>query len=166
MLFIARIGTLPESILLDPDRIHAMFFGLYVEGPRVPNGYLERFGRRTLGSMISDPVATNSEFYQVVFENERVRVLEYTDNPGEKTTQHHHPDSVMITLSAFKRRISAGTNSVDVELPAGTARWLQAQDHSGENIGDTPTHTFFVELKESATAATGDSQPKLGPISS
>ena len=29
-------------------------------------------------------------------------------------------------------------------------RWLSAQEHYGENIGDTPTHTLFVELKEPA----------------
>jgi hypothetical protein len=26
--------------------------------------------------------------------------------------------------------------------------WLPAQQHHGENIGETPTHVIFVELKE------------------
>jgi hypothetical protein len=30
----------------------------------------------------------------------------------------------------------------------GRVRWLDAQTHSGENIGSTPTHVLFVELKE------------------
>jgi hypothetical protein len=51
---------------------------------------------------------------------------------------------------AFRRRISSNGKSVDVELPAGVARWLPAQHHSGENTGETDTHTFFVEHKESA----------------
>ncbi len=31
--------------------------------------------------MSMDPVETNPDHYRVVFENERVRVLEYTDSP-------------------------------------------------------------------------------------
>jgi hypothetical protein len=98
--------------------------------------------------MNDDPVVSNGNLYRVVFENERVRVLEYRDQPGEKTTPHRHPDSVMITLSAFRRRLSSAGREVDVELPADVARWLPAQEHAGENIGDTETHTIFVELKE------------------
>lgn len=98
--------------------------------------------------MSDDPVDVSPRLYRVVFENDRVRVLDYQDQPGDRTRPHHHPDSVMITLSAFTRRISSGGQEVNVELAAGQARWLSAQDHSGENIGDTPTHTVFVELKE------------------
>jgi hypothetical protein len=114
--------------------------------------------------MVHDPVVTNPEYYRVVFENERVRVLEYTDSPGDKTTEHSHPDSVMITLSAFRRRLSSGGKDFEVELPAGTARWLSAQDHSGENIGESQTNTFFVELKEPAPPGPGDGAPHLGPV--
>jgi hypothetical protein len=95
-----------------------------------------------------DPVESNPDLYHVVFENERVRVLEYLDRPGESTTPHSHPDSVMVTLSSFRRRLSSGDREVEVEIPAFQARWLDAQEHSGANIGDTDTHTIFVELKE------------------
>jgi beta-alanine degradation protein BauB len=115
--------------------------------------------------MAKDPVETNPENYRVAFENERVRVLEYTDTPGHVTTEHSHPDSVMITLSSFRRRISADGKSVDVELPAGVARWLPAQQHSGENTGETDTHTFFVELKESGRPP-GNEKAQLGPSDS
>jgi hypothetical protein len=39
-------------------------------------------------------------------------------------------------------------------------RWLGAQVHSGENIGATPTHVVFVELKEPGEATT---ETGLGP---
>ena len=97
-----------------------------------------------------DPVVTNPDAYRVVFENERVRVLEYQDVPGHRTSPHHHPDSVMVTLSSFRRRLSSDGRDVEVEMPAGVARWLSAQQHHGENTGHTPTHTLFVELKEHA----------------
>lgn len=95
-----------------------------------------------------DPAQTDGDHYTVIFENDRVRLLEYRDQPGERTTVHRHPDSVMFTLSGFRRRIASGGRQVEIELPAGQARWLDAQEHSGENIGDTPTHSIFVELKE------------------
>ena len=98
---------------------------------------------------MADPTSTDPDKYRVVFENERVRVLEYRDEPGQKTSPHGHPDSVMVTLSSFERRLVAqdGT-SRDVSLSPGEVRWLEAQTHSGENIGASPTHVVFVELKE------------------
>ncbi|MBL7256524.1 cytoplasmic protein [Paractinoplanes lichenicola] len=108
-----------------------------------------------------DPAVTDPELYRVVFENDRVRVLEYRDHPGDRTHPHHHPDTVMYTLGAFRRRISDGSRSVDVALPAGAVRWVGAQEHSGENVGDTPTHCVFVELKESAAGSS-----TLGPTMS
>lgn len=97
--------------------------------------------------MSRDPVDSNPDHYSVVFENDRVRVLEYIDGPGEMTTPHEHPDSVMYTLSGFRRRLYSGDAHRDVELPAGVTSWLPAQQHSGENIGNTATHVIFVELK-------------------
>ena len=111
--------------------------------------------------MTLDPVETNPDHYAVVFENDRVRVLEYRDRPGDRTTPHEHPDSVMHTLSAFRRRLHSGEAHRDVEMPAGLTGWLPAQQHAGENIGDTDTHVLFVELKEGST----NSEPSvsLGP---
>ena len=100
--------------------------------------------------MTLDPVETNPDHYTVVFENDRVRVLEYTDRPGDRTTPHAHPDSVMHTLSAFRRRLYSGDQQRDVQMPVGMTGWLPAQQHSGENIGDTPTRVLFVELKDAA----------------
>ena len=97
-----------------------------------------------------DPVATNPDLYTVIYENERVRVLEYVDDPGDRTEPHSHPDSVMYTLSSFRRRLYAGGEARDVDIAAGTVAWLPAQEHAGHNIGDTPTQVIFVELKESA----------------
>ena len=110
---------------------------------------------------MADPTVTDPDKYKVVFENEQVRVLEYRDQPGQKTSPHQHPNSVMHTLSSFRRRLTneAG-ESVDVALPSGMTRWLDAQTHSGENIGDTETHVLFVELKHGASSS---GRPALGP---
>ncbi|MDR7087419.1 mannose-6-phosphate isomerase-like protein (cupin superfamily) [Aeromicrobium panaciterrae] len=111
--------------------------------------------------MTGDPTTTNPDLYKIVFENERVRVLEYLDGPGDSTTPHSHPDSVMITLSGFDRRLSVGDQQREVSLSSGIATWLPAQTHSGENIGKTATHTIFVELKEPIQTRSPESA--LGP---
>ena len=112
----------------------------------------------------SDPVATNPQLYRTVMENERVRVLEYRDRPGDRTKAHRHPDSVMVTLSSFQRRLESGGQQPEVEFGPGQVRWMAAQEHIGENIGHTETHVFFVELKEAANPAEAASgTPTLGP---
>jgi hypothetical protein len=98
--------------------------------------------------MKNDPVLTNSDKYKVIFENERVRVLEYLDMPGDMTTPHNHPDSVMFTLSDFERKLHFDDKTIKVVKKSGEASWLSAQKHAGENVGNTDTHVIFVELKE------------------
>ncbi len=110
--------------------------------------------------MSMDPALTNPDVYKVVFENDRVRVLEYLDQPGHRTTPHRHPDSVMHTLSSFRRRLVAGGRTREVDMPAGLTGWLPAQEHAGENIGDSPTHVLFVELKDPGADS---GAPRLGP---
>jgi beta-alanine degradation protein BauB len=115
--------------------------------------------------MSLDPIDTDPDKYHVVLENDRVRVLEYLDSPGALTSPHQHPDSVMVTLSSFRRRLHNDGGTRDVEVPAGLASWLPAQQHSGENTGDSETHTIFVELKEPApggSTPTASVGPELG----
>ncbi|WP_411698318.1 cupin domain-containing protein [Conyzicola sp.] len=108
-----------------------------------------------------DPILTNPDHNRLMRENDFVRVLEYTDEPGTRTTPHDHPNSVMVTLSAFQRRLSAGGREFETALPSGAAVWLPAQKHAGENIGETPTHTILIELKGEAAGSPGDGV--LGP---
>jgi len=105
-----------------------------------------------------DPIATDPEHYRTLWENDWVRVLEYTDLPGVRTHPHSHPNSVMITLSEFDRRLHSPGGDRDVHLVASQAVWLPAQRHSGENTGKTSTHTIFVEVKGDAAGAASDAE--------
>ncbi len=113
--------------------------------------------------MSKDPVVTNPELYRVIFENERVRVLEYQDQPGDRTQPHSHPDTVMYTLTSFSRRLTSDGRQAEVQLPAGQARWVSAQEHAGENVGESITHALFIELKEPAPTAAASGPAALGP---
>jgi quercetin dioxygenase-like cupin family protein len=115
--------------------------------------------------MSLDPVETNPEHYRVVLENDKVRVLEFIDGPGDKTSPHRHPDSVMIALSPFRRHVCGDGREADVVLQAGQSWWLPAQEHTGENIGSSPSHVIFVELKEPAADQAGPASQPGGPPS-
>ena len=95
-----------------------------------------------------DPVVTDGDKYKVVLESERVRVLEYRDSPGQRTSPHRHPDYVLCALSAFKRRlvVTDGREAVR-EFRPGEVAFGKSQSHIGENIGSTDTHVLIVELK-------------------
>jgi hypothetical protein len=95
-----------------------------------------------------DPAQTDGDKYKVLVDNERVRVLEYRDRPGESTRQHHHPAFVLYALTPFKRRLTLPDGKVIVrEFKAGDAIYSDAQTHVGENVGATPTHAIMVEMK-------------------
>lgn len=50
---------------------------------------------RRLTDRFRDPAVTDGDKYKVIMENERVRVLEYRDSPGQRTSPHFHPDYVL-----------------------------------------------------------------------
>lgn|SRR5690606_32030642 len=109
-----------------------------------------------------DPTCTDPDKYRTILENDVVRVLEYRDAPGALTAVHRHPDSVLYTLSGFRRRLHVDGITRDVEMEPGQAHWLPAQQHQGENIGTSDTHVLFIELK-AAGAPTGRAGA-LGPV--
>ena len=102
----------------------------------------------TATASAQDPTRTDGDKYKLKFENEKVRVLEYRDKPGEITHQHRHPAFVLFALGPFKRRITLPDGKILVrEFKAGDVMWSNAQTHIGENIGKTPTHVMMVEMK-------------------
>jgi len=95
-----------------------------------------------------DATVTDPDFYKVIFENDRVRVLEYRDVPGDKTNLHDHPAFLVYALSSFERRLTLPDGKVlNRSFKPGQVMFSEAQTHAGENVGTTPTHIIMVELK-------------------
>jgi len=65
--------------------------------------------------------------------------------------------------SRFRRRLYSDDAHRDVDMPEGLIGWLPAQQHHGENIGDTATRAIFVELK-TAGAPVSSAGRALGPV--
>lgn len=110
------------------------------------------FAAMSLGAgsaLAQDPVQTDGDKYKVVLENDRVRVLEYRDRPGEKTHQHRHPAFVLYALSPFKRSITLPNGKVlQREFKGGEVMWSEEQTHIGANVGNTETRVLMIELKK------------------
>lgn len=102
-----------------------------------------------LTALAQNPVETDGDKYKVLLENAQVRVLEYRDQPGDRTHQHRHPAFVLYAVSAFKRRIHLPDGKQLMrEFKVGDVMHSPAQTHIGENVGSTPTHVIMIELKD------------------
>jgi len=106
-------------------------------------------------AMALDSIVTDSDKYKVLFENEKVRVLEYRDQPGEKTHQHHHPAFVLYALSPFERKITLLDGKIIMRnFKVGDVIYSEEQTHIGENVGQSPTHVIIVEMKPGVQSTT------------
>jgi len=98
--------------------------------------------------MSYDAVSVAPEIYEVLFENNRVRVLDVTGEPGASSPLHSHPDSVMYAASDASIVITSEEGeSNKVEVPAGVTFWSPASNHAVENVGTRSVHFIRVELK-------------------
>jgi quercetin dioxygenase-like cupin family protein len=100
-------------------------------------------------ALADDPVKVAPNVYKVILENEHVRVLSVTMQPGGKTPMHSHPANIVYSLSTAKVRFTTPDGkSVDVALKAGDIVWNEAQTHTTENVGTTKVRALVVEMKE------------------
>ena len=96
----------------------------------------------------ADPLHTDGDKYKVRFENDRVRVLEYSDKPGDRTHQHRHPPFVLFAVASFKRKLVLPDGKELIrEFKTGDVMWSDAQTHIGVNVGETPTQVIMIEMK-------------------
>ena len=102
----------------------------------------------TATAFAQDPASSDGDKYKVLLENDRVRVLVYSDQPGDKTQQHLHPAFVVYALAPFKRRLTLSDGRVMTrEFKTGDVIYSNGESHIGENIGTTPTQVIMVEMK-------------------
>lgn len=96
----------------------------------------------------SDPVAVDSNRYTVEFENDKVRVLRVRFGPHEKSPMHSHPPLVGVFLTPHNSRHTLPDGGVlDMQAAVGEVRYLDAIEHSPQNLSDEPFELIAVELK-------------------
>ena len=100
-------------------------------------------------AMAQDMAKVAPSSTKVVLENDRVRVLEVRQKPGEKGAMHSHPASLICPVSTSKAKFSsADGKTTESELKAGAVTWHEAETHAVENVGTTDSHVLVIELKK------------------
>ena len=104
-----------------------------------------------------DAIVAAPQNHKVVLENERVRVLEVTVQPGEREPVHGHKwPSVMYVMAEDLIRDYDRDGKLLYDSSTDTARmktpytiWMPPQaPHSVENLSKTPLRLLRVELKQ------------------
>ena len=101
-------------------------------------------------ALAQDPVPLYPDNYKILFENDRVRVLELILRKGATEEFHRHPAAVTYVLSPFKIRFTFPDGTTKVrEAKAGDVLFGDAVVHSPLNIGETDARGILVEMKSS-----------------
>jgi beta-alanine degradation protein BauB len=98
---------------------------------------------------IPDVLKVSKSGYNLLMENEKVRVMDMKLKPGEKSPMHNHPNDHVVYVfndANFKLSFPDG-NSAEFELKAGQVLWIEAGPHETENIGLKEGHNLVVESK-------------------
>src|ERR1700687_284826 len=89
------------------------------------------------GAGKADPINVDHKHYKVEFENDRVRVLRVTYGPGEKSVMHYNPDSVIVSLTGDKTRMTTPDGkSREAPTKSGAAIWAPAGSRLPQNVSD------------------------------
>jgi len=104
-------------------------------------------------AMAQDPIEVGPDVYKLAFENDRVRVMEITFQPGDKIALHSHPDHFVYVISGGTLALSYPDGTIkEFAGKAGDVVWINAESHAAENVGTTEFRGVVVELKEPAAA--------------
>ena len=128
----ALTGLVPLLALMVPQRVHAQ-----------------------------DPVSLYPGNYSVLYENERVRVLDFRLAKGASEQTHTHPANVAVFLQPVKIRFTLPDGETRIRAArAGEVAYSEATAHASENIGEADAHGILVELKAAAPKRSGVTGPE------
>jgi quercetin dioxygenase-like cupin family protein len=100
-------------------------------------------------SLGQDAVKVDPKNYKVEFENDQVRVLRITIEPGEKGVMHSHPEGMVIFLSDANGKFTFPDGKTEKrDFKKGFFSWVPAETHQGENVGDEPFELIQIEMKK------------------
>jgi len=98
-----------------------------------------------------DAVIASPDKFRMLLENEHVRVVEYTLEPGARDQWHTHPPKVSYVVTGGTLRITTDDGrSFLTDEKEGSVAWMDALGrHFAENVGKTPIRIVLVEVKSS-----------------
>ncbi len=106
-------------------------------------------------ALAQDAAKTQPGVFRVVFENEKLRVLEFRSRPGMELCgvgKHSHPAHLTVALSDARVRVTLPDGKkVTAANKLGDVFWSEAETHTVENIGGN-ARALIIELKEPVKA--------------
>jgi hypothetical protein len=108
-----------------------------------------------------DACSGDPQHYQLLYEDDHIRVLRVQYGAHEVSVLHGHPSTVIIPLTTSKLRETDDTGNVNViAVRAWQAMLIPVGIHRPENLTDTTFDAIAVELKYVARAPV----PELRPV--
>lgn len=99
---------------------------------------------------VPDAITASPDIYKVIAENDTLRVIEATWQPGQRDKMHSHPAIGFYVLSdcaAMRAHLADGTSRDWSAKPGKAGANDPVKSHAIENIGDTECKLVFVEPK-------------------
>lgn len=96
-----------------------------------------------------DAVNIAPQFHEILYEDDKMRILKVTVPAGQTAAMHWHPHNANYVLKSGKLKFTDPTgNSKEVELFEGMITSSEKDVfHQVENISDETVETIQVELK-------------------
>ena len=102
-----------------------------------------------------DALKSAPQASRLLFENEYIRVIELTFEPGTQVGPYSHPAGWYYVTQAGKVRDPGSTDAASRWEPqAGEQAWGDGEGaHTNESYGDTALKYIYVEVKAAPTKA-------------
>jgi len=98
--------------------------------------------------MPGDAVRVAPDVAKVLFENDRVRVLEIKLKRRQKMAMHSHPANLAYALTTARiKSTSPDGKSQVLRMKKGQANWSDGGSHSVENLANSAATNLVIELK-------------------
>jgi beta-alanine degradation protein BauB len=105
-----------------------------------------------LSGEAQDAAKINPRSYKVVFDNDKIRVLEYESKPGLGICgqgRHYHPAHATVQLTDAKVKLTTAEGKIIVvDAKAGTVFPSPAEWHTTENVGGVEARAYIIEFKD------------------
>jgi quercetin dioxygenase-like cupin family protein len=95
-----------------------------------------------------DPMAVGKMYKKVLFENDKVRVMQVEFAPGEMMPMHSHPAHTVYALTSGRIEITEKDKApAAMDVKAGDVIYMDPVSHTGKNVGKTTLKLVVTELK-------------------
>ncbi len=99
--------------------------------------------------MSEDAVKVAPDIAKIVFENDKVRVLEIKLKRRQKMPMHSHPANLVYAVTPGRiKSISPDGKVENMKMKKGQTGWSDGGSHAVENVGNSAALTLVIEMKK------------------